>query len=77
MTRTQLLNEIEEILELDPGTLTGDEPLVDLEGWDSLATLSYIAMADEKLNVQLSGIATARAATVNDLVALLGDKISA
>lgn len=34
------------ILELPAGTLTGAEQLEDLENWNSLAMVEYIALAD-------------------------------
>lgn len=76
MTKADFLAQLDEILEYDAGTLTGDEVVKDLDGWDSLATLSFIAMVDEQLNLQLSGAQIAKAETVNDLVALVGDKVS-
>lgn len=76
MTKADFLAQLDEILEYDAGTLKGDEVVKDLEGWDSLATLSFIAMVDEQLNAQLSGAQIGKAVTVNDLVALVGDKVS-
>ncbi|MGV3616332.1 MAG: acyl carrier protein [Fimbriimonas sp.] len=76
MTKAQFINEIEEILELDPGTLTGEEKLNELESWDSLAVLSFIAMADEKLGLTLSGSQIAKSETIDGLAALAGDKIT-
>lgn len=34
------------LLELPPGTLQGGESLDDLENWNSLAMVEYIALAD-------------------------------
>jgi acyl carrier protein len=76
MTRAQFLNQIEDILEIESGTLKGDEILRDVEGWDSLATISVIAMADEQLGLTLTGNQIGRAVTVDDLVALADGKLS-
>ena len=51
MDRKEFLLALDEMLELDPGTLTGDETLESLEAWDSLAVISFIALVDEKTGV--------------------------
>lgn len=71
MNRQEFLNSLEEILELDPNTLTGDEALQDLEQWDSLAFLSVIAMADEHFNIVIQGDKLEKVKTVEDLVDLV------
>lgn len=77
MTKQQFLTLFEEILEAAPGTLKGDEPLPGMEGWDSLAVVSLIAMVDEQAGLTLSPKEIAKAATVADLIGLVGDKIEA
>ena len=77
MTKQQFLALFEEILEAAPGTLKGDEPLPGMEGWDSLAVVSLIAMVDEQAGLTLSPKEIAKAATVADLIGLLGDKLEA
>jgi acyl carrier protein len=46
MTRQEFLSAMDNLLELPAGTLTGDENLDDVEGWNSLAMVEYIALAD-------------------------------
>ena len=65
------LRHLDEILELTPGTLTGAERLEDLEGWDSLAVISFIAMADERYGVIVEGEKLAASRHVSDLLALV------
>jgi len=77
MTRSEFLAALDEMLELAPGTLTGAEVLDDLEGWDSLAVISYIALVDETVGKIVAGEDLARAKTVNDLVALAGEQVAA
>lgn len=55
MNKQEFLNALEEILELDENTLKGDEVLMDIEQWDSLAFLSIIAMADEHFDIVIQG----------------------
>jgi acyl carrier protein len=77
MTTREFLSLFEEILEASPGSLTSDDALPGREGWDSLAVVSLIAMVDEQFGVTLAPRDIARAEKVADIVALLGDKISA
>jgi acyl carrier protein len=46
MTRHDFLSAMDNVLELPEGTLTGPEKLDDLENWNSLAMVEYIALAD-------------------------------
>ena len=46
MTRHDFLSAMDNVLELPAGTLTGSENLEDLENWNSLAMVEYIALAD-------------------------------
>ncbi|HZH27279.1 MAG TPA: phosphopantetheine-binding protein [Azospirillaceae bacterium] len=77
MTKTEFLAALDELLELDPGTLTGTEQLDDLDNWDSLAVVSFIALVDERLGLVVAGDALSKAKTVADLLALVDGKIAA
>jgi acyl carrier protein len=72
MTREEFLTQLDELLELSAGTLKGGEKLEDLERWDSLAMVSFIALADEHFNMRLSPRQFVTCNTVNDLVQLVG-----
>ena len=72
MTREEFLTQLDELLELPAGTLKGDEKLEDLEHWDSLAMVSFIALADEHCKIRLSPRQFVTCNTVNDLVQLAG-----
>lgn len=72
MNGQDFLRALDEMLELEPGTLTGTEALDDLEGWDSLAVISFIALVDEKLGQVVAGERLAKARTVADLLDLAG-----
>jgi acyl carrier protein len=62
---------LEEILDLEPGTLKGGEALSDLESWDSVAALGFIGMAYEKYNVTIPAIHLPECKTVDNLSALI------
>lgn len=72
MTRQDALRLLEEALELRPHALTGRERLADLEGWDSLSTLAFIAMADKHFGLVVPGNKVSGCRTVDDLLGLLG-----
>ena len=76
MTRQDALRLLEETLELDPNTLQGGERLQDLEAWDSLSTLGFIAMADEHFGLLLPGNQVVRCQTVDELLGLLGKALA-
>ena len=75
MQKKEFLNLIEDALEADENTLTGDELLENLDLWDSLAIVTFIAMVDGEFDVTLSPEKIEVAKTIQDLIALLGDKI--
>ena len=70
MTRAEVLQAFDELVELPPGTLTGNEKLEDLENWNSMAMIGFIALADSNNGVKLSPRGLASAETVNELLAL-------
>lgn len=68
MTKTDFLVEIANILEeSDPGVLTGKERLAELPAWDSLAVLSFMALARERFHIALSPKDILGCTTVEDL----------
>jgi hypothetical protein len=69
MTKEEFLNSMDENLELPPGTLHGPERLEDLEMWDSVSMMSYIALADTH-GVKLSPRQIVGCSTVDDLAKL-------
>ena len=71
MTRQSFLVLLDELLELPAGTLQGPEQLDELERWDSLATVGFIALANEHYDVTLSPRQIAASKSVDDLLALL------
>jgi len=72
MNRQEFLAQLDEILELPSGTLTGAEPLSELEHWDSLAMLNVIALASDRCGLNLSPRKVAACSSVSDLARLAG-----
>ena len=77
MTKTEFLRELEGQLEISEGGLNNeDQMLATLSGWDSMAAVIFIALADEKLGVLLPDNQIASAKSVGDLMALLGGRLT-
>ena len=76
MTEQQFREAFEALLEVEPGTIKGEESLDDLAGWDSMASLSFIAMADSELGTLVSIDSLVECKSVADLINLFPGKIS-
>ena len=76
MNRNEFYAEIETIVDRDSGSIKGPERLADLEAWDSLAVLSFIALADAKFGASLTAESLISCQTVDDLAGLFPGKIS-
>jgi acyl carrier protein len=76
MNKREFLSLLEEVIEADPGTIKGTETLEEL-AWDSLSVLGFIAAMDEQFGLDISPKELSKCKTVSDLMALLGDRVSA
>jgi acyl carrier protein len=60
-----------------PGHEVADpETLKDIEGWDSLAIVSFIAVVNEHFGVTLSAAQLKQAGSVEDLIGVLPQKLT-
>ena len=73
MTRDEFLRDLEDVMEVASGSLTGKEALRDLEEWDSMQVLSFMAMVNDRFGLVLEGATVTNAETVNDLLQLVED----
>lgn len=69
----EFYRDLETLLELDSGTLSGSEELTD-PPWDSMSIVAFIAMADEKYGVIVSPRELQNAGNVGDLLALVSGR---
>jgi acyl carrier protein len=53
------------------------QALSEVDGWDSMAAIVFIALADEKIGVAVSGNQIGKSKTVSELLSLLGDTLTA
>ena len=71
MTRAELYATLDDILEIPIGTLTGNEALETLDGWDSVAVVNFIATVHGLFNVILSAQRVKDCKSVPELAALV------
>ena len=71
MSNKEKLEMLEEIMDLDEGTLSMDSVLNDYDEWDSLSKLSLIAIAKQKFNIIITADDIRKLETVNDILILL------
>jgi acyl carrier protein len=72
MKKEEFLKLMDETLGLEPGTLAGPEALRDFGAWDSLAVVSFMALADKHYHVTLPPRQIMACTTVADLLNLAG-----
>ena len=68
MTNQEKIAMLEEIMELDEGTLTEDTELSGVEEWDSMAALSLIVLLDEEFGKKITGKEVRALITVRDIL---------
>ena len=71
MDKDEFFRLFENLLELEPGLIKGDEKLETIEGWDSLSTISFLGMVDRHYNVTLDVEKVIVSVSVKDLFDLL------
>lgn len=68
MTNQEKLGILEEMMELEKGTLQEDVMLSDIVEWNSLAKLSFIALMDENFGKKVSANELKQFKTVKDIL---------
>lgn len=76
MDRSQFYARLDELLDMPPGTLTGAERLEELEGWDSVTLVTFLAMVDEHYSRKLAPRAIGQCETAQDLAVLIENSTS-
>ncbi len=71
MNRADVLLLLDELLEVNPGTLIGNESI---QEWDSIAIIGLIALADEHFDKRISVSQLQNVNTVDDVIKLLLSK---
>ena len=71
MTRDEVLRSMEDLMELQTGTLEGPERLDGMEQWNSMAMIGFIALVDEHFGETLSPRKFVSCSTVDDVLKLV------
>jgi acyl carrier protein len=71
MTEREKIKLIEEVLELEENSLTGETLLADIPEYDSMAKLTLIVMFDDEFSKKLTGEQIRAFVTVKDIVDLM------
>lgn len=73
MNDREKLNILEEMMELDEGTLTPETNLSDLDEWDSVTAISLIAFMEEKYGKKVEGLQIRKLKVISDVMKLFDD----
>jgi len=65
-----------EFEEVQPGTLTAETSIKDIEGWSSMHALILIALVDNHFDVLLTGAEMKDLTTIQELFNLVQSKLS-
>ena len=76
MTKPEFYNLLDELMELDPGTIKGDERLVDIPQWDSLAIIGFIALIDQHFGISVAATRITSCENIAEVVAIVEDRIT-
>lgn len=71
MTEKEKLAMLEEMMELDGGTLSPQTELVYLVEWDSIAVISFIALVDDEFDKTIKGSQIKEFQTIADALAVM------
>ena len=72
MTQEEKIAMLEEVLELDNGTLKPEMQLDQVDSYDSMAKLSIIVMMDDEFSKKLTGDQIREFKTVQDILDFMG-----
>lgn len=70
--KEKIIALIEEILKVEPGTITEDTKIEDVEEWDSLAHVMIIGELDEKLQISLPLDEAVEITSMEELLEMVG-----
>lgn len=71
MSEQEKLAMLEEMLEIDEGTLSPETALEDIDEYDSMAKLSLIVLMEDEFGVKLTGDVIRGFETVGDILKLM------
>ena len=72
MTQEEKLALLEDMLELDNGSLRPETALAEIEEYDSMAKLSLIVLMDDEFSKKLTGEQIREFKTIQDILDFMG-----
>ena len=72
MTQEEKISMLEDMLEMDGGTLTPEMKLKEIAEYDSMAKLSLIVLMDEECSKKLTGEDIQSFKTIQDILDFMG-----
>lgn len=69
MTEKEKIALLEEMMDIDKGTLNRNTLLSDLEEWDSLSVISFIVLINDRFHKAIKGSEIQKFKTVGDAIA--------
>jgi acyl carrier protein len=76
MDQAKFLQQIEDALRAEPGSVRMTDAFQNLEGWDSIGALSVIAVIDEQFGITLDAGALLACQTVGELASLVASDLA-
>lgn len=68
MDTAEKLAALEDIMELDEGSLSPEMELEDIEEWDSLSALSFVVLLGDEFDRKISGREIRAMQTIQDML---------
>lgn len=68
MELSEKLALLEDILDVDSGSLSCEQTLEDIDEWDSLSALSVVVMIKDEFNKKLTGDQVRSFKTIQDII---------
>lgn len=72
MEVSKKIEMLEDLFELETGTLSSERVLADIEEYDSMSKLSLIVLMDEEFGKKLTGEQILKFKTVQDILDFMG-----
>ena len=71
MSEQEKIYLLEEIMDVEKGTLKNDDNLADFDEWDSLTALTFISEMDERFGKKVTGAQIKSFITVADAISIM------
>ena len=76
MENTEFLELLDELFEVDPGTVQLESVLKDVPGWSSLTFVGLIALIDEEYGLAVPPTSILNCSTAGELASMIDSELS-